>query len=310
MASRDQETVPDTAAPSPPTAQPKARRLRDGRGRRPDGWASTRSSACSAAEEWGAFGSRATLSSGATSPSSSGRSPRRRDGCALRIEARADHRCRMAHPNILRVHAASDLDDRPLLVTELLAGRSLDHLERPVPAERVSRAYRGRRRPHGLAAAARGRHPALETSKPANAFLCDDGIVIAPLDFGLARSSRALLPRTRTRGRAAESSGTGPPGAARRDDRPWPRRRPAEIVGTPESFFLYMAPETWQGEVATRRSDVYSLTGALLYELLSGEQPALRRALALQRPSPPSSAAGASSSSRLPPPRRRPSWIW
>ncbi|MFO0577434.1 MAG: SUMF1/EgtB/PvdO family nonheme iron enzyme [Polyangia bacterium] len=40
------------------------------------------------------------------------------------------------------------------------------------------------------------------------------------------------------------------------------------IKGTP----LYMAPELWRGELASRRSDVYSM-GALLYELCAGEPP-------------------------------------
>jgi len=39
-------------------------------------------------------------------------------------------------------------------------------------------------------------------------------------------------------------------------------------VGTP----LYMAPEIWRGEPATRQSDLYSL-GVLLYELLAGRTP-------------------------------------
>ena len=46
------------------------------------------------------------------------------------------------------------------------------------------------------------------------------------------------------------------------------RGRPGHLVGTP----LYMAPELWRGEPATRRSDLYSL-GILLYELLSGIAP-------------------------------------
>jgi len=59
----------------------------------------------------------------------------------------------------------------------------------------------------------------------------------------------------------------------------WPRDASTEItairtdprphqVGTP----LYMAPEVWRGEIATRRSDLYSL-GILLYELLAGAAP-------------------------------------
>ncbi len=41
-----------------------------------------------------------------------------------------------------------------------------------------------------------------------------------------------------------------------------------KAAGTP----MYMAPEVWRGEPATRRSDLYSL-GILLYELLAGTAP-------------------------------------
>ncbi|HUS27953.1 MAG TPA: protein kinase [Kofleriaceae bacterium] len=44
--------------------------------------------------------------------------------------------------------------------------------------------------------------------------------------------------------------------------------RAGAVMGTP----YYMAPEVWRGEVATRRSDVYSL-GALIYELCAGQPP-------------------------------------
>jgi formylglycine-generating enzyme required for sulfatase activity len=152
----------------------------------------------------------------------------------LRFDVEARAVARLQHPNILAVHHAGEIADRPFLVTELLRGRSLDRVGRLAP-ERVIAV--GVDLARGLAAA----HAAgvvHRDIKPANAFLCDDGVAKL-LDFGLAQLSDQ---------------------AASHED--------AGIAGTP----AYMAPETWCGEAATRPTDVYSL-GALLFTLLADRPP-------------------------------------
>ena len=76
------------------------------------------------------------------------------------------------------------------------------------------------------------------------------------LDFGLAK-----LLDTSAEGAAAASPGD--PGL-----RAFARTHAGTRVGTP----LYMAPEIWRGEAATKRADVYSL-GVVLYELCIGRVP-------------------------------------
>lgn len=172
------------------------------------------------------------------------------------VEARAI--ARLSHPNVVRIHRVGEAAGRPYLVSELVAGRSLDTLRLPLTSERVIEIGIG---------LCRGLHAAHQAGvlhrdiKPANAILSNDGEVKL-LDFGLAKlqgapSLREPHDTTITqRGQAHGLTQTG------------------SILGTPR----YMSPEQWQGQPATEQSDIYAL-GALLYELCAGRPPHAERTL-------------------------------
>jgi serine/threonine protein kinase/formylglycine-generating enzyme required for sulfatase activity len=174
------------------------------------------------------------------------------------VEARAVARLR--HPNILAVHHVGEIEGRPFLVTELLRGRSLEALGQIPPREVVvigldlSRAL----------AAAHAAGVLHRDVKPANAFLCDDGTAKL-LDFGLAKLTQD----------PATAAPEDTPDVDLRSGTvdPFDATSPVAtgggvLMGTP----LYMAPETWRAEAATRATDVY-LLGGLLFTLLAGRAP-------------------------------------
>ena len=222
------------------------------------------------------------------------------------IEARAI--ARLQHPNVVGIYRVGEVLGRPYLAYELITGRRLDELPKPVAWPRALELVLGVAR--GLSAAHR-RDVLHRDIKPANVMLADTG-EIKLLDFGLAKlldgSPRAggepehelvtaaamartqELPLDRTvdasasSGRAAAGT-TSPRGGVLGEVTATYAARGSvvrglaladdisltatgAILGTP----LYMAPELWRGEPATVQSDVYSL-GLLLYELLSGHLP-------------------------------------
>jgi serine/threonine protein kinase/formylglycine-generating enzyme required for sulfatase activity len=208
-------------------------------------------------------------------------------------EARAI--ARLQHPNVVAIYRIAEVSGHPYLVSEYVRGRPLDQIDRPAPSRQVLDVALDLAR--GLAAAHRCGVLHRDV-KPANAILSDDGCAKL-LDFGLASVGDGLgpeepevaPPRERFDIRVASElsasdttqlplvpwsadasiSRTGEDELASISGHP----RPDHVLGTP----LYMAPELWRGEAATRRSDLYSL-GILLYELLAGAAP--HRGLSLE----------------------------
>ena len=183
------------------------------------------------------------------------------------VEARAI--ARLSHPNVVTIHRVGQTGGWPFLVSEFIAGKNLDAIDKPVLGPTALRLALELVR--GLAAA--HRNGVLHRDiKPANVMLAEDDTVKL-LDFGLAK----LLDDARSAQLRPASSQASDALSA-----PAPKRTAAEVrltfigaqIGTP----VYMAPEMWRGEPATAQVDLYSV-GALLYELCSGQVPHSARTL-------------------------------
>jgi adenylate cyclase len=163
----------------------------------------------------------------------------------LLSEARAA--ASLDHPFICSIYEVTTLNGRPCIAMELVRGQTLERRLRRGPVPIADALHIAEEIAEALEAAHRRRviHRDL---KPANVMVTEDHH-IKVMDFGLA----TRLPMEGI-------------------DEPIPGRvTPAEIGilrGTP----AYMAPEQIRGEVADRRSDIFSF-GILLYELLSGANP-------------------------------------
>ncbi|HSP18440.1 MAG TPA: protein kinase, partial [Myxococcaceae bacterium] len=167
------------------------------------------------------------------------------------------------HPNIVTLYEVGEHGGAPYLVTELLAGQTLQaRLGRgalaPPVAVRIAREVA-----LGLAAA-HAKGIVHRDLKPANLFLTEDGRVKL-LDLGIAQQVGS-----RPRGSAdatVTASGT--------------------VVGT----VAYMAPEQIRGERVDSRADIFAL-GLILHEMLAGRRPfkgssELELAAAILRDDPP-----------------------
>ncbi|HEY4055092.1 MAG TPA: protein kinase [Kofleriaceae bacterium] len=170
------------------------------------------------------------------------------DGTARLIrEARA--MAKIAHPNVIVVHDAGNVDDEVFIAMELVAGSNLAEWEKQRPRS-------WREIVHVYLQAARGLSAAHEAGlvhrdfKPHNTLVGTDDRVRV-LDFGLARlpeereaPRRASVP-VMTRPSHPDLTATG------------------AILGSP----MYMSPEQHEGQPADARSDQFSFCVALFHAL-------------------------------------------
>ncbi len=157
-----------------------------------------------------------------------------------RLRREAQMMARLAHVNIVTVHAISDeAEERPYIVSEYVSAgdlrEELREADGPLPQGRAIAIAKDVCRALGAAHRSGVIHRDL---KPANIWLTEDGSAKLG-DFGISWSidrSRLTMPET--------------------------------MMGTA----AYMAPEQAQAQEVTARTDLYSL-GCVLYELLAGRPP-------------------------------------
>jgi serine/threonine-protein kinase len=166
----------------------------------------------------------------------------------------------VSHKNVCRVYDIGDIDGRQFLSMEYIKGEELSSLFRRIGRLPADKAIQIARQLCAGLAAAHDIGILHRDLKPANVMIDGDGNARI-LDFGLAGLSEEFLDAELT-------------------------------AGTP----AYMAPEQFEGEELTVRTDIYSL-GLVLYELFTGrkafESSSLRELLQLRRhnsaPTTPSS---------------------
>ena len=156
---------------------------------------------------------------------------------------------KLRHPNTVQVVDFGWTDDkRPYIVTELLTGRTLDHLLRDETRLSAGRAIHILSQVCMSLAEAHQHGIVHRDLKPSNVFLVEiigQKDFVKVIDFGVAR-------------------------VAVTDD--INRARPLTVEGTTLGTPDYMAPEQARAQTPTAATDVYAL-GCILYELLAGEPP-------------------------------------
>src|ERR1022692_726848 len=185
-----------------------------------------------------------------------------------RFEREARAASSLNHPSICTIYEVEERDHQPVIVMELLEGKSLKERiqEGNIATEELLES--GIQISDALAAA-HAKGIIHRDIKPANLFLVDGGRVKI-LDFGLAKVAGGTLQHG-----VEEESLTA--------------------EGTIPGTTAYMSPEQIRGEEIDGRSDVFSL-GVVLYEMAAGKRPfrgknrvLLMHAILNEKPDPASS---------------------
>ena len=168
------------------------------------------------------------------------------------LEARAAARIR--HPNVAGVYRAGDHQGIPYLVSELVRGRSLEDIAKPIAWREALEILTQLAR--GLAAA---HHEGVlhRDIKPGNVLRSPEGDVRL-IDFGLA--TMVATPDREQARISLDPNSARDASSVRRGDR------------GPEGTLDFIAPELWLGDPPSRRSDIYAF-GVVAFELCSGRTP-------------------------------------
>jgi pimeloyl-ACP methyl ester carboxylesterase/predicted Ser/Thr protein kinase len=174
-----------------------------------------------------------------------------------RFEQEARTLASLNHSNIASIYGLEDVDARPYLVLEYVAGETLDRVLRrgPLPVPEAMAVARQ------LAAAveyAHGRGVVHRDLKPSNVMVPAADASVKVLDFGLAT---ALLRESGDERPLDLSQSPTTPGVG-------PATSPGMVLGTAG----YLSPEQARGRRADRRSDIFSF-GSVVYEMLAGVGP-------------------------------------
>ena len=143
----------------------------------------------------------------------------------------------ITHENVSRIHDFGDVDGIKFISMEFIRGRTLKGIVRENGPFEVERAIEILKAICSGLSAAHKKDIIHRDLKPQN-IMIDENDHVFITDFGLAKSVRE-----------ENISHTG------------------LVIGTPQ----YIPPELWKGEVADKRSDIYSL-GIIAYEMIAGEE--------------------------------------